>query len=56
MEQRETLSFADFAGHGDTYALEVRGESMIDDHICDGDVILLDRSAQVRDGTSWWRW
>ena len=50
MEQRETLSFADFAGHGDTYALEVRGESMIDDHICDGDVILLDRSAQVRDG------
>src|ERR1019366_2306873 len=50
IEQRETLSFADFAGHGDTYALEVRGESMIDDHICDGDVILLDRSGQVRDG------
>src|ERR1039457_6205944 len=31
---RATLSFADFIGHPDTYALEVRGESMIDDHIC----------------------
>ena len=50
MEQRETLNFADFAGHGDNYALEVRGESMIDDHICDGDMILLERSAEVRDG------
>ena len=51
MEQRETLNFADFAGHGNnTYALEVRGESMIDDHICDGDVILLERSTEVRDG------
>jgi repressor LexA len=50
MEQRETLNFADFAGHGDTYALEVRGESMIDDHICDGDVILLERCDEVRDG------
>lgn len=50
MEQRETLNFADFAGHGNTYALEVRGESMIDDHICDGDVILLERCEVVRDG------
>ena len=50
MEQRETLSFADFAGHGDTYALEVRGESMIDDHICDGDLVLLERRPQVKDG------
>ena len=43
-------NFADFAGNGDTYALEVRGNSMIDDHICDGDVILLERVAQARDG------
>jgi repressor LexA len=49
-EQRETLNFADYAGHGNTYALEVRGESMIDDHICDGDAILLERAAEVRDG------
>ena len=50
IEQRETLNFADFAGSGNTYALEVRGESMIDDHICSGDLILLDKTAQVRDG------
>jgi repressor LexA len=49
-EQRETLNFADFAGNGDTYALEVRGDSMIEDHICDGDIILLDRDVEARDG------
>lgn len=48
--QREVLNFADFAGNASTYALEVRGNSMIDDHICDGDVILLERATQVRDG------
>ena len=50
VEQQETLSFADFAGNGDTFALEVRGNSMIDDHICDGDMILLERVTQARDG------
>lgn len=50
IEQREELHFADFAGNGDTYALEVRGDSMIEDHICDGDVILLERIAEARDG------
>jgi len=50
VEQREMLNFADFAGNGDTFALEVRGNSMIDDHICDGDVILLERVTQARDG------
>jgi repressor LexA len=48
--QQETLSFADFTGSGDTFALEVRGASMIEDHICDGDMILLERVPQVRDG------
>ena len=43
VEQNEVLNFADFAGSGDTFALEVRGNSMIEDHICDGDVILLER-------------
>jgi repressor LexA len=50
IEQRETLNFADFAGTGNNFALEVRGNSMIDDHICDGDFILLERVAQARDG------
>jgi repressor LexA len=50
VEQREVLNFADFAGNADTFALEVRGNSMIDDHICDGDLILLERVTDVRDG------
>jgi repressor LexA len=50
VEQRATLSFADFAGHRDTYALEVSGDSMIEDHICDGDLILVERTTEVRDG------
>jgi repressor LexA len=50
VEQREVLNFADFAGDGNTFALEVRGNSMIDDHICDGDMILLERVTQARDG------
>jgi len=50
IEQREALNFADFAGDGNTFALEVRGNSMIDDHICDGDLILLERVSQARDG------
>jgi repressor LexA len=49
-EQRETLSFADFAGDSDTYALEVRGDSMIEDHVCDGDMILLKKAAEAQDG------
>ena len=50
VEQRESLNFADFAGSRNTFALEVRGNSMIDDHICDGDVILLDKTAEAHDG------
>jgi repressor LexA len=49
-EQRATLSFADFVGNAATFALEVRGESMIDDHICDGDMILLERVSEVSNG------
>jgi repressor LexA len=48
--QREVLNFADFAGNGNTFALQVSGNSMIEDHICDGDMILLERVAQANDG------
>jgi repressor LexA len=50
VEQRQTLSFADFANNPDVFALEVRGDSMIDDHICSGDFILLQRAPEARDG------
>jgi repressor LexA len=47
---RETLNLADYAGDADTFALEVSGDSMIEDHICDGDVVLVERAGKVRDG------
>ncbi len=50
IETRATLSFADFAKSTNTFALEVRGESMIDDHICDGDMILVEKTSEARDG------
>jgi repressor LexA len=46
----EMLHFQDFVGDTDTYALQVRGESMIEDHICDGDFVLIQKTDAVRDG------
>ena len=46
----DRLDLADFAGHENVYALEVRGESMIDDHICSGDLVLVENTQQVHDG------
>jgi len=47
---QDTLSFSDFAGDSSTYALQVRGDSMIEDHICDGDYVLVQRSGEAREG------
>jgi repressor LexA len=47
---RDTLNLGEFLSDENLYALEVRGESMIEDHICDGDVVLVERSAHVKDG------
>ena len=46
----ETLNLADFAGDKDTFALEVRGDSMIDEHICSGDYVLVERTSQANNG------
>ena len=46
----ESLHFSDFAKHEDTFALEVRGESMIEDHICSGDYVLAERTDSVKNG------
>lgn len=48
--QAETLSFTDFTGNPDTFALQVRGESMIEDHICSGDFVLVEKTSQARNG------
>jgi repressor LexA len=46
----DTLSFADFVGRKETYALRVRGNSMVEDHICDGDMILVENTKDASDG------
>jgi len=47
---RETLELGPLLEGEDVYALEVRGDSMIEEHICDGDLVLVQRTARVRDG------
>jgi repressor LexA len=47
---QETLAFRDFMGDESTYALQVRGDSMIEDHICSGDFVLVEKVNSVRDG------
>jgi len=47
---QETLHFSDFVGQENTFALEVRGESMIEDHICNGDFVLIEKTNQARNG------
>lgn len=50
VEGQETLQFADFSGKGETFALEVSGESMIEDHILSGDYVLVEKTQQVKEG------
>lgn len=50
IENPETLQFSDFAGSPNVFALEVRGESMIEDHICSGDYVLVEQTKSVRNG------
>jgi repressor LexA len=38
----ETISLGDFVGNKNVYVLKVRGDSMIDDHICDGDFVVVE--------------
>ena len=37
-------------GRNETYALRVKGQSMQDHHICDGDVVLIEKQDNVRNG------
>jgi repressor LexA len=40
----------DLLGRGETYALRVRGDSMVDAGIMDGDVVLIEKRNQARNG------
>lgn len=47
----ETFSFADFAPRREgIFVLKVKGDSMVEDHICDGDYILVEGGATAANG------
>lgn len=47
----ETFSLGDFAsGRGNIYVLRVKGDSMVDDHICNGDYILVEGADTAENG------
>ncbi len=50
IQNPETLHFSDFVRNEGTFALEVRGDSMIEDHICSGDFVLVEKTDTVRNG------
>ena len=51
IEDREELELSDLIPPGaEVYALRVRGQSMIDDGIRDGDMVLVERRSDARDG------
>ncbi len=50
LENPETISLSDFTRSKDVYVLEVSGESMKDDHILDGDYVLIEKTKTARDG------
>jgi repressor LexA len=51
IESRDTLDLENLFNtrHG-TYVLRVKGNSMIDDHIADGDYVIIERRESARDG------
>src|SRR6202795_27079 len=49
-ETSESISLHDVVGNKDVFALEVRGDSMRDEHIVNGDYVLVERTRTAREG------
>jgi repressor LexA len=53
VEDREDVVLENYLGVGDdSFLLRVKGDSMIEDHICDGDLVLVERAESARDGST----
>jgi repressor LexA len=51
IENREEIDLEQmFQARSGVYVLRVRGESMIDDHLCDGDYVVIERRENARNG------
>jgi repressor LexA len=50
IEENETISLSDFTRGPNTFVLQVKGESMRDDHILDGDFIVVEQTQVANTG------
>jgi repressor LexA len=50
IEHADELTFADWTDSSDRFALRVFGDSMIDEHIADGDFVIIKRQENAHDG------
>ena len=50
IETAESISLGDIIGAREVFALEVRGDSMQDEHIVSGDFVLVERTRTAREG------
>ncbi len=50
VQNPETISLADFVRSKEVFVLEVRGESMQDEHILDGDYVLVEKMKTAHNG------
>ena len=50
VEEKETLSLGDFARGGNSFVLQVKGNSMVEDHILDGDFIVVEQTQVANPG------
>jgi repressor LexA len=49
-ETSESISLGDVIGNREVFALQVRGDSMRDEHIVDGDYVLVEHTSTARQG------
>ena len=50
IESAESISLSDIIGNREVFALEVRGDSMRDEHIVSGDYVLVEKTKTAREG------
>jgi repressor LexA len=50
IESQSTISLADFVRSKEVFVLEVKGESMQDEHIVDGDYVLVEKTKTAHNG------
>ncbi|MBI4459382.1 MAG: transcriptional repressor LexA [Acidobacteria bacterium] len=49
-EQPETISLTDLVAGKEVFVLQVKGDSMVEEHIVEGDYILVEKTSSAKDG------